>query len=312
MNLALVGAVLGLVAALGLLLAIVSAPPLRRTTLGDRIAPYLADTPAPSRLLAGPKANGPSSALSRISAPLMHDFVHRLDKLIGGQLSVRRRLAALNSTMTVEEFRAEQLSWGAIGLLGGVGLGVLAIFTTQVNPVAIGLLILFSAMTGVLVRDYWLSREVDQRDEEILAEFPVVAEMLALAVTAGEGPAGAIERITKLAHGPLVDQLASILADTRSGTPLLDAITAVRDRTRLDPVARFLDGMAVAIERGTPLADVLRAQAADVRALSKRQLMEAGGRKEIAMMVPVVFIVLPITILFALYPGLIAITTVAG
>ena len=35
------------------------------------------------------------------------------------------------------------------------------------------------------------------------------------------------------------------------------------------------------------------------------------GRKEIAMMVPVVFIVLPITILFALYPGLLAITAVA-
>ena len=43
----------------------------------------------------------------------------------------------------------------------------------------------------------------------------------------------------------------------------------------------------------------------------KRQLLEAGGKKEIAMMVPVVFIILPITILFALFPGLIAITTVA-
>jgi tight adherence protein C len=70
--------------------------------------------------------------------------------------------------------------------------------------------------------------------------------------------------------------------------------------------------MAVAIERGTPLADVLRAQAADVRAMSKRQLLEAGGRKEIAMMIPVVFLVLPITIVFALYPGLISIARVAG
>ena len=32
--------------------------------------------------------------------------------------------------------------------------------------------------------------------------------------------------------------------------------------------------------------------------------MEEGGKKEIAMMVPVVFFVLPVTILFALYPGL--------
>jgi len=48
---------------------------------------------------------------------------------------------------------------------------------------------------------------------------------------------------------------------------------------------------------------VLRAQAGDVREAGRRSLMESGGRKEIAMMVPVVFLVLPITVLFALFPG---------
>ena len=31
--------------------------------------------------------------------------------------------------------------------------------------------------------------------------------------------------------------------------------------------------------------------------------METAGKKEIAMMVPVVFLVLPVTVLFAVYPG---------
>ena len=61
--------------------------------------------------------------------------------------------------------------------------------------------------------------------------------------------------------------------------------------------------MAVAVERGTPLADVLRAQASDVREEGRRALLEAGGRKEIAMLFPVVFLVLPVTIVFALFPG---------
>ena len=59
------------------------------------------------------------------------------------------------------------------------------------------------------------------------------------------------------------------------------------------------------------LAEVLRAQAADVREAGKRRLLEAGGRKEIAMMVPVVFLVLPVTVLFALFPGLISIVSLA-
>nr|WP_240189085.1 type II secretion system F family protein [Nakamurella flavida] len=293
-----------------MLLAVLSTPALRRVTLADRIAPYLADTASVSRLLSAP-AGGTATALGRITAPLLRDAARIVDRVLGGRASVRRRLDALGEGGTVEEFRAEQVLWGAIGAGAGVVVGLLAAVVGQAGPLVIALLVLGCALGGVFARDWWLGQALARRDADIIAEFPVVAEMLALAVTAGEGPMGAIDRVTRLAHGHLVDQLTGILADTRSGTPFLVAVTTMRDRTRLEPLSRFLDGMAVAIDRGTPLADVLRAQAADVRALSKRQLLESGGRKEIAMMVPVVFLVLPITILFALYPGLVAITTVA-
>ena len=311
MNPVLLGALLGALAGAGLLMAISGSPPLRRPTLSDRIAPYLTDTAAPSRLLTGTAGGGTGTALGRITAPLVRDAVRFIDKILGGRGSVARRLAALDSPLTVDQFRTEQVLCGAAGAAIGAGIGVLAVLVGQSNPLILVLLILSCAAAGVLGRDWWLSQAVTKRDAEIIAEFPVIAEMLALAVTAGEGPMSAIDRVTRLAHGPLITQLAGILADTRAGTPFLTAITSLRDRTRLEPLARFLDGMAVAIERGTPLADVLRAQAADVRALGKRQLLETGGRKEIAMMVPVVFLVLPITILFALYPGLLAITAVA-
>ena len=37
---------------------------------------------------------------------------------------------------------------------------------------------------------------------------------------------------------------------------------------------------------------------------SKRHLIETAGKKEIGMMVPLVFLILPITIAFAIFPGL--------
>lgn len=306
-----IGALLGGLAACGLLLALFAIPPMRRPTLSDRIAPYLTDAARPSRLLTGSSGVGTVSAFSRLTAPLVRDAVAMIDKVLGGRASVQRRLAALDSDLTVDQFRLEQVLWGAAGAGIGAGIGLLAVVLGQSNPAILVVLILACTVAGVLGRDWWLSQAVGKRDAEIIAEFPVIAEMLALAVTAGESPMGAIDRITRLAHGPLVNQLAGVLAETRAGSPFLVSITHLRDRTGLEPLARFLDGMAVAIERGTPLADVLRAQAADVRALGKRELLESGGRKEIAMMVPVVFLVLPITILFALYPGLLAITAVA-
>ena len=58
------------------------------------------------------------------------------------------------------------------------------------------------------------------------------------------------------------------------------------DRTGLASLSRFVDGIVVAVERGTPLAEVLLAQAQDVRESGRRAVMEEGGRKEIAMMIP--------------------------
>ncbi len=307
----LVGALLGGLLAVGVLVAVFGAPPMRRTTLADRIAPYLSDAPPPSRLLTGDPSTGTRSALVVLLRPFVRDTGRLIDRLLGGRQSVEQRLAALGSSQTVDGFRVEQVLWGAMGAGGAIALSLLAVLFGQSNPLALLLVIVVAAVSGVLARDWWLTREVERQDREILAEFPVIAEMLALAVAAGEGPIGALDRITTLAHGPLIDQLSGVLASARSGTPLLTALSDLRDRTRLEPLARFVDGMAVAIERGTPLSDVLRAQAADTRAAAKRELLEAGGRREIAMMMPVVFLVLPVTVLFALYPGLIAIQTVA-
>jgi tight adherence protein C len=63
--------------------------------------------------------------------------------------------------------------------------------------------------------------------------------------------------------------------------------------------------MAVAVDRGTPLAAVLHAQAADAREAGRRALIESGARREVLMMVPVVFLILPVTVLFAFWPGVV-------
>jgi tight adherence protein C len=99
-----------------------------------------------------------------------------------------------------------------------------------------------------------------------------------------------------------------VLDEVRAGAPLTAALRSLSERTSLEPLARFLDGMVIALERGTPVAEVLRAQAADVREARKRELLATGGRREIAMLVPVVFLILPVTVLFALYPGLVNLT----
>jgi tight adherence protein C len=291
------GAVLGLVAAAGLLLAVAWSPPLRRATLDQRLAPYL---PGPVEERSALRAAAAGAARA-------------VDRLVGGRLSVRRRLVALADPRSVEDIRLEQVVWGAAGIgAGAVGAALLAVLTARVSLPAGTVLALGGGMTGVLARDHALSRRVQRRRAAVLAELPAVAELLALAVTAGEGAVGALDRVCRSTRGELTGDLADVLGRVRAGEPLERALAGLRDRTGVPALARFVDGVVVALDRGTPLAEVLRAQAGDARAAGRRALLESGGRREIAMLAPVVFGILPVTVLFALFPGLVSITRLAG
>ncbi len=307
---ALAGAGVGLLAGAGVLTATARLPFLRRMTLADRMAPYLRDQARPSTLLAAQA--GPRTTLGRLAAPLLADLGGALDRAVGGGPSVRRRLAALGGDLTVEDIRQQQVLCGAAG--GGLGVVLLLLRVTSgvgLPPLSLLGAVVAGVLVGVFGRDWALSRAVRLREEAMALELPTVAELLALAVGAGESPLAALERVTARSRGELSRELRTALAEARAGAPFAVAMGGIARRTSLPALARFVDGITIALQRGTPLAEVLRAQALDVREDGRRLLLETGGKREIAMMAPVVFLVLPVTILFALFPGAVTLTSIA-
>ncbi|WP_018155386.1 type II secretion system F family protein [Demetria terragena] len=295
------GAAVGAIIGLGLMLVLAGLPVWRRPDLIARVGPYVSDRPRPSRLLVA--ASGDVS-VHKALRPLLHRLGALVGQILGGSTSVRRRLERAGQPTDVEGFRAQQALWGVLGGLAGTVFATTRVWSSGTSlPVAV-VLIALSVGGGVVARDQKLSRDASKREERILAEFPSVAEMLALAITAGEGAAAALDRVTRLSRGELSGELGRCLADARAGATLPQALQGLADRTGIPSLARFVDGIVVAVERGTPLADVMRAQAQDARDAGKQLLLEEGGRREIAMMIPVVFLVLPVTILFAIFPGL--------
>ncbi|HEX6197965.1 MAG TPA: type II secretion system F family protein [Jiangellaceae bacterium] len=307
-----VGAALGLVAGLGLVLIWTRLPFRRDVGLAERVSPYVTDVREvgwTSGAAGGERTVTPLPTLERLVRPYLSAGADALERVLGGSASVRRRLDQAGSSMSVHQFRIEQLVWGALAFAGAVMVS-LVLQAGGRSPAALVVFCVAAAVSGVVARDQKLTRDVRHREQQMMAEFPAVADLLALAVAAGEAPVNALERVSRTSHGELGAELNRALAETRTGTGLIEALDRIGARTSLPQLARFTDGIAVALERGTPLADVLRAQAADVREARKRHLMEVGGRKEIAMMIPVVFLILPVTVLFALYPGLIQINAI--
>jgi tight adherence protein C len=298
------GALLGLCTGLAMLLIAARMPWRRRPTLAGRVDPWLRESPMA-------RAVAPRGLLESTLRPTVTDLARRVDSVLGGSASVQRRLVLAGDRTTLEQLRGQQVLLGSCGLgLGAAGL-VLRGATGAGPPPAAGLaLTLAFVIGGVMGRDWWLSRAVLERAARVSTELPAVAELLALAVAAGEGMGGALDRVARMAGGELGGELRRALGETRAGGSLGPALQGVGVRTGVPAVVRFTDSIATALERGTPLADVLRAQAADAREATRRELLESGGKKEIAMLFPVVFLVLPTVVLFAIYPAIVGLSVV--
>lgn len=284
---------------LGLNLILNYAPATRRFDFSSRISPYVTTHGAPDM-----DRQGANESWRQLLRPILEPL-HAFSARFGGYGSeLPQKLAQAGSSLTVDQFRNQQILGAIVGTAAGIVLNT-ALSSAGFFNVAIALITTLGAGAfGFLLRGNLLTVAISRRERVILTEFPAIAELIALSVGAGDTAVTALSRVQHNAHGVLASEFGNLNRELNAGATLEQALRALSNRVHVTPVQRFIEGVLVAIERGTPLADVVRAQAQDARDLAKRELMETAGKKEIGMLVPVVFGVLPLTVIFAVYPGL--------
>lgn len=176
------------------------------------------------------------------------------------------------------------------------------------KPTAVAVLAVLGGFVGYLAAQHREQSSERARLAHVRDELPVVIEMLALAISAGESPASALQRICAEGDGPLMSALRGVVSDLSLGSTLASSLSRLRHDIPCVEIDRFVDGVTVGHERGTPLTQILHAQAIDARERQRRQMIEKAGSTEVAMMIPVVFLIMPVTIVFALFPSLYGMT----
>jgi tight adherence protein C len=216
------------------------------------------------------------------------------------QLRIRLEELGKGSDKEYEEFRIKQY-----GYCAGSAAVIFALLLTISGVFLLAFIGSLSAsVTIYLLIDRQLTQDVKKRRELIEAEFPAVVEMLTLAIAAGETPMSAILRIANSADGAISQEFQIVVTGVRSGTPLHESLDAMGRRVKSVMIRRFVDALVTATLRGAPLVEVLSRHAVEARGNQRNRVMGAAGKAEISMMIPVVFLILPISILFALWPSL--------
>lgn len=239
-------------------------------------------------------------------APLIRAASRVLDVIGSTNQSVARRLQLLGRPAALGSFRLQQVLAALVGMSCAGGLSaVAAVGRGGATLVLLLPLLGLGGLLGAALWDQTLTLRARSRQRSLDSQVPDASELLALAVAAGESVPGALERIAGLSSGELSSELVATCQQIRLGTATTRALESLVARNDSPALERLCQTLTTAIDRGSPLAQVLHDQARDIREATRQGLMEQGGKREIAMLVPVVFLILPITVVFALYPGLV-------
>jgi tight adherence protein C len=178
-------------------------------------------------------------------------------------------------------------------LFFGVTLGL-------VNPI-LGL-----AVGGVLFfgPDYWLATKKEQRQKLMRNDAADLIDQLTITVEAGMGFDAALMRVASTNSGPLAGELLHAVQDMRAGVPREQALRALVDRTQIPEVRQLVTALIQAQRHGTPLADTLRIQGAELRDKRTQRVEEQAAKLGTKMIFPIIICFVPIFLVIVLVPSL--------
>jgi tight adherence protein C len=170
-----------------------------------------------------------------------------------------------------------------------------------------------AALVGFFLPDAMLKSRADVGRRRMREELVHLTELLALSVSAGLGIEGALESAISGRPGPLFEELRRLVRESRlRGESASAALLALPDEAGLHEADSLAAAVRSATAHGTPVTQALRAQARGLRERRRLELVEAGERAQIRMLLPTGLLILPAFFVVVLYPAAVQLLKVTG
>ena len=147
-----------------------------------------------------------------------------------------------------------------------------------------------------------MSRKFDSLNAR--AETAQIALLLSVAFDSGLGVLAALDRVMRNARGLTASKFKRLLSSLELGSTLWDELSELRRSAKDSAVGELVLKLQVALQFGAPLADQLSKLAKSNRAVVAQKLQEQAARNENLMLLPLVFLILPTTVVFAVFPSM--------
>ena len=265
-----------------------------RPTLVERLRPY-----SPGGLGSRRRRDGVLSVESfrDVVRPLSRALGERVAAVFGVTEDLATRLQRIHSPLDVTAFRVRQLGWSGIGFAVGSMLAV-----TARPPAVLALLfILGGPLLAFLVVEQQVASASDGWKRRLTVELPVVAEQLAMLLSAGYSLGAALNRLATRGRGAAATDLARVCARLRQGLTETEALREWAAVADVEALHRLLPVLALNRE-SSDLGRLLSEEARAIRRDLQRRLIETAERRGQQVWIPVTIAALLPGVVFIAIP----------
>lgn len=274
--------------------------PPRREAVRARLAPYGAPRPpraARERFLSG-------SFGQRVLGPAFRSILDVLSRT--APTSIRQeaalQIARAGNPIGVDLYLAIR------GLaMVGLPLGYVA-FMSQTGRALdpLGLVIVAGLfLGGRRGTAMWLQGRIGHRQREIERALPSALDLITVCMEAGLSFDAGLAKIVEKTHGPLSEEFGRVLQEMQIGKSRRVALHDLSQRCQVRDLAGFVAAVVQADQMGMSLSPVMRAQADEVRTRRRQRAEELAMKASVKMLFPLIFCILPATVLVVLGPGVV-------
>lgn len=165
---------------------------------------------------------------------------------------------------------------------------------------------------GIYLPRLWLRGRMSQRQFLTRKGLPDALDLMSTSVQAGLSLDAALVRVAEFQRGPFQDELTLAMQDVTLGKSRKDALDELCDRLNVSEVTSFVQMVHQAEVTGSPIGQVLKVQAEQVR-IKRRQAAEAQAQRvPVMMVVPLVFFIFPSLFVVLLGPAALTIIDLLG
>lgn len=264
-----------------------------RPGLADRLRPY-----APGPASAVPPRHALSMASFRdVVGPLCRGIGERIARALGVTEELAVRLERLHSPLDATAFRLRQVGWSL------AGFGLAAVATTALRlPSGAGLiLVLAGPFLAFLVLEQRLASASDAYKRRLFLELPVIAEQLAMLLSAGYSLGAGLNRLAARGTGCAARDLARVCGRIRQGLTEIEALREWAAVADVEALNRLVAVLALNRE-ASDLGRLVSEEARGIRRDAHRMLVETIERKAQQVWIPVTVAALVPGVLFLVVP----------